>query len=118
MKFNILNPSFIFRRAVFTKQSSTLIKLILVFLLWWRSTWLQHFLQHVELDPGLALVLGDGDVVGEVLVAQQGGEGVPVLVDGPLELAGVRVARPHVLGLEVLHLTEDIEPVPHDDDRI
>ena len=46
-------------------------------------------------------------------MAEQGGESVSMLVDGPLELAGVRVARPHVLGLEVLHLTENVESVPH-----
>ena len=91
-----------------------------MFLLWRRSTWLQHLLQP-ELDPGFVLVLTDGQVVGQVGVAHQGGEGVPehgdhldealpVLVDGPLKLGGVGVPRAHVLGLQVLHLGEDVEP--------
>ena len=40
-------------------------------------------------------------------------EGVPVLVSGPLELGGVCVARALVLGLQVLHLGQNVEPVTH-----
>ena len=88
-------------------------RLILIFLLWRRSTWLQHLLEHVELDPGLALFLGDGEVVGEVLVTHQRGEGVSVLVHRPLELGGVCVALALVLGLEMLHLGQNVESVGH-----
>ena len=34
----------------------------------------------------------------------------PVLVSGPLELGGVGVPGAHVLGLQMLHLGEDVEP--------
>merc|ERR1719270_1724699 len=88
-------------------------RLILIFLLWRRSTWLQHLLEHVELDPGLALVLGDGEVVGEVLMTHQRGEGVPVLVNCPLELGGVCVTSALVFGLEMLHLRQNVESVSH-----
>ena len=40
-------------------------------------------------------------------------EGVPVLVRRPLELGGVRVPRALVLGLQVLHLGQNVEPVSH-----
>ena len=46
-------------------------------------------------------------------MAHQGGEGVPVLVHRPLKLGGVRVARPLVLGLEMLHLGQNVESVAH-----
>ena len=33
-----------------------------------------------------------------------------MLVSGPLELGGVGVPGAHVLGLQMLHLGEDVEP--------
>ena len=49
-------------------KTTTPLHLILGFLLWRRPAGLQHLLQQVELDPGLALVLPDGQVVGQVVV--------------------------------------------------
>ena len=51
--------------------------LVLVLLLWRRAAGLQHLLQQVELDSRLALVLGDGQVIRQVVVAHQAGESIP-----------------------------------------
>ena len=72
------------------------------------SLFLSFFLSFFKLDPGLALVLADGQVVGEVSVAHEGGKGVPVLMNSPLKPGGVCVPCPHILGLEVLYLGEDV----------
>ena len=46
-----------------------------------------------------------------VLISPKGPEHhSPVLVSGPLELGGVGVPGAHVLGLQMLHLGEDVEP--------
>jgi hypothetical protein len=37
----------------------------------------------------------------------------PVLMCGPLELCGIGMSRAHVLGLEVLHLGQDVVAVRH-----
>ena len=42
--------------------------LIFWFLLWRWPTGLQHFLQEIKLDPRLALVLGDSQVIRQVVV--------------------------------------------------
>ena len=47
------------------------------------------------------------------LVSHERCEGVPVLVSRPLELGGVCVPRALVLGLQVLHLGQNVEPVTH-----
>ena len=65
-------------------------------------------------------------MVGQVCVAHQTGKRVPgrvllrlglplndfspMLMSCPLKLGGVSMARAHVLGLQMLHLGEDVEP--------
>jgi len=83
-----------------------------------RTAWLQHLLHEVEAHAGLALVLGDGEVVEQVEVAHVGAVGVPVLVHQPLPLGGVRVARPDVLGLQVLQLAVDVVAVRHGGEQL
>ena len=100
---------------------------VLRLFLWRRSTGLEHLLQHLEPHPCLGLILTDCQVVRQVRVAHQTGKGVPgkealilfcslpesfppVLMSCPLKLSGVSVACAHVLGLEMLHLGEDVEP--------
>ncbi|MPC24002.1 hypothetical protein E2C01_017072 [Portunus trituberculatus] len=61
-------------------------------LLWWWSTRLHHFLHHIEADPGLGLILSDGDHVQHIKVAHVGGVGVTLLVDAPLKLCRVRMS--------------------------
>lgn len=78
-----------------------------------RPTGLQHLLHQVEAHAGLALVLGDGEVVEQVKVAHVGAVGVPVLVHQPFPFSGVSVARADVLGLQVLQLTVDVVAVSH-----
>ncbi len=78
-----------------------------------RPARLQHLLHDVELDPGLGLVLCDGEVVEHVVVALVGGQRVPVLVGGPVELGGVGVAGADVLGLKVLQLAVDVVALAH-----
>lgn len=78
-----------------------------------RPAGLQHLLHEVEADARFALVLGDGEVVEQVEVAHVGAVRVPVLVHQPLPLGGVGVARPDVLGLQVLQLAVDGVTVRH-----
>lgn len=78
-----------------------------------RPAGLQHLLHEVEADARLALILGDGEVVEQVEVAHVGAVRVAVLVHQPLPLGGVGVARPDVLGLEVLQLAVDGVAVRH-----
>ena len=100
---------------------------VLRLFLWRRSTGLEHLLQHLEPHPCLGLVLTDCQVVRQVRVAHQTGKCVPgkvasrlvsrskvrlspVLVSCPLKLGGVGMTCAHVLGLQMLHLREDVEP--------
>jgi len=88
---------------------------LVVCLEWRRATGLQHLLQVVEAQARLALVLGDGQVVEEVCVAQVGGVGVAVLVGQPFPFGCVGVACADVLGLEMLQLRVDIVAITHCD---
>ena len=67
-----------------------------------RPTGLQHLLHQIEAHTGLALILGDGEVVEQVKVAHVGTVGVSMLVHQPFPLSGVRVARADVFRLQVL----------------
>lgn len=78
-----------------------------------RPAGLQHLLHEVEADARLALILGDGKVVEQVEVAHVRAVRVAVLVHQPLPLGGVGVARPDVLGLEMLQLAVDGVAVRH-----
>lgn len=77
------------------------------------SARLQHLLHQVEAHARLALVLGHGEVIKQVEMSHVGAVRVPVLVHKPLPLAGVRVPRADVLGLQMLQLTVDVVPVRH-----
>ena len=59
---------------------------------------MQHLLQHVELDPSLALVLGDGQVVRQVVVAHQAGERIPKKLKVVRE--GVEAFLPNIFRIE------------------
>ena len=59
------------------KHTNTKLTLVFRFLLWRRSTGLQHLFQQVELNPSLALILSNSQVVGQVIVPHQAGIGVP-----------------------------------------
>ena len=81
---NASNPNIYSAKLYFFHQLSArmilnglISSLVLVLLLWRRATGLQHLLQQVELDPRLALVLGDGQVVCQVVVAHQTCERIP-----------------------------------------
>lgn len=78
-----------------------------------RSARLQHLLHQVEADSSFALILRNGEVVEKVEVAHVGAIGVAVLVDQPLPLGGIGVARTDVLGLQVLQLAVDGVAVSH-----
>ena len=81
---NVSNPNIYSAKRYFFHQLSArmilnglISSLVLVLLLWRRAAGLQHLLQQVELDPRLALVLGDGQVVCQVVVAHQTCERIP-----------------------------------------
>merc|ERR1719154_261551 len=95
------------------KYTNTPLILVFRFLLWGRSTWLQHLFQKVELDPSLALILPNSQVVGQVIVSHQAGIGVPVLISCPFKLGGIRMSSAHILGLQMLHLGQNVIPVSH-----
>ena len=69
---------------------------------WWRAAGLDHLLQRVKFHARDRLVLGNCNVLRERVVPHVKGERVAVLVDRPLKLVGVGMARANVLALEVL----------------
>lgn len=86
---------------------------VLLGLVRWRSTRLQHLLHQVEADSRFAFILCNGEVVEKVEVAHVGAVRVAVLVHQPLPLGGVGVARADVLGLQVLQLAVNGVAVRH-----
>lgn len=82
-------------------------------LLRWRAARVEHFLQQVELNSSSRLVFANRNVRQKISVTNVTGVAVSVSVDHPFPLGQVGVTSPVVLGLEMLHLGEDVVTIAH-----
>jgi hypothetical protein len=80
----------------------TLASSCLFFALRWRSTGLQHPLHQIQLDAREGLILRHTKKCHQVAVAQMRRQRVSLVVQRPLKLGRVWVARAHVLALQML----------------
>eukprot|EP00245_Coleochaete_scutata_P017574 TRINITY_DN8699_c0_g1_i2.p2 TRINITY_DN8699_c0_g1~~TRINITY_DN8699_c0_g1_i2.p2 ORF type:complete len:111 (-),score=12.49 TRINITY_DN8699_c0_g1_i2:51-383(-) len=80
-------------------------------LLWWQTARQEHFLGKIVADTGNGLVLCKSKIGEKGIVADVGRVAVPLDVHRPLESIQIRMACSNILGLEMLELTVDVEPV-------
>lgn len=79
------------------------------------AAWLQQLFHHVEFDPANTLILGQCKECQTIGVADARRVSIAVLIDQPLKLGGVRMARANVFALQVLKLRVNVVPVAHDE---
>lgn len=80
-----------------------------------RSAWTKHFVHQVELHSSLRLVLGDRKQTKHVEMRLKRCVTVPMLIDQPLVLGGIRVTGTDVLRLQMLKLAVNVVAFGHCD---
>lgn len=87
--------------------------MLVLWLLWWWTTWLQHLLHQIKSDPCFCFILTNGKKVQQIKMPHIWSKRVPMLIYKPFKFCCICVTCSNILWLEMFQLTMDIVPITH-----